>query len=163
MNRYSKLFEDCGLKDTYVIQNVGLREFSGLLMGIQLLLKLMYEQASAMSYQHLHFLGRILNITVVGETCTSDAQLLNYITAPNVLIYSAVLASAAMPLAQLGLELLCKNEHTGCLTSLLCCNCIRSNRAFQRYWSYQMARWVSENRYPNCCSQSIFQCKIYNS
>lgn len=55
--------------------------------------------------------GRVLNITVVGGHC--EPHLLNYLTAPNVVIYTAILASAAMPLAFTGVGLLCKNEHTG--------------------------------------------------
>lgn len=41
--------------------------------------------------------GRILNITVVSEEEHSPPKLLNYKTAPDVLIFSAVLASSAVP------------------------------------------------------------------
>ncbi len=41
--------------------------------------------------------GRILNITVVSTQEHSPAKLLNYKTAPDVVIYSAVLASSAVP------------------------------------------------------------------
>ncbi|ETO14325.1 hypothetical protein RFI_23048 [Reticulomyxa filosa] len=42
--------------------------------------------------------GRILNITVTGADANSMPRLLNYLTAPNVVIWSAVVASCAIPL-----------------------------------------------------------------
>eukprot|EP00727_Mastigamoeba_balamuthi_P001604 m51a1_g11440 hypothetical protein (586) ;mRNA; f:500-2747 len=60
--------------------------------------------------------GRVLNITVVGAGFARPShtpRLLNYITTPNVLIYSAIAASAAMPLATGPIKLLCRNEETG--------------------------------------------------
>ena len=41
--------------------------------------------------------GKILNISVTPRTKNASPVLLNYVTAPNVVIYSAVLASAAIP------------------------------------------------------------------
>ncbi|KAL7753735.1 hypothetical protein RI367_000666 [Sorochytrium milnesiophthora] len=41
--------------------------------------------------------GRILNITVVSSDRHSPPKLLNYVTSPNVVVWSAVLASSAVP------------------------------------------------------------------
>lgn len=41
--------------------------------------------------------GRILNISVIPYDTHSPTKLLNYLTAPNCVIYSAVIASAAVP------------------------------------------------------------------
>jgi predicted acylesterase/phospholipase RssA len=46
--------------------------------------------------------GRILNITVIPTDKHAPPILLNYRTAPNVIIHSAVLASAAIPLLVTG-------------------------------------------------------------
>jgi predicted acylesterase/phospholipase RssA len=54
--------------------------------------------------------GRILNITVISETEHSPPKLLNYKTAPNVTIKSAVLASSAVPGILPPIELKQKNE-----------------------------------------------------
>ncbi|ETO31682.1 hypothetical protein RFI_05433 [Reticulomyxa filosa] len=42
--------------------------------------------------------GRILNITVTGTDTNAMPRLLNYLTAPNVVVWSAVVASCAIPL-----------------------------------------------------------------
>lgn len=42
--------------------------------------------------------GRILNVSVIPHDAHSPTTLLNYITAPNCVIFSAILASAAVPL-----------------------------------------------------------------
>ena len=41
--------------------------------------------------------GRILNITVSGSDANTVPRLLNFLTAPNVVIWSAVIASCAIP------------------------------------------------------------------
>lgn len=59
--------------------------------------------------------GRILNITVTkSETRLHHALLLNYKTAPDVLIWSAILASSALPHMIPAVELLCKNADGSC-------------------------------------------------
>ncbi|KAJ3221386.1 hypothetical protein HK099_003560 [Clydaea vesicula] len=54
--------------------------------------------------------GRILNITVVPDEPYSSSKMLNYITAPDVLISTAVIASAAIPAILEPVELKMKNE-----------------------------------------------------
>lgn len=55
--------------------------------------------------------GRVLNISVTGYYHYQQSFLLNYISAPNVLVFSAVAASSAAPVLYGPTELLCKNEY----------------------------------------------------
>ncbi|KAI8811525.1 acyl transferase/acyl hydrolase/lysophospholipase [Cladochytrium replicatum] len=54
--------------------------------------------------------GRVLNITVVAENSVGSSKVLNYLTAPDVLICSAMVASSAVPGLLPPVTLLCKNE-----------------------------------------------------
>ena len=54
-----------------------------------------------------------LNITVTDAKKTDESRLLNYLTTPNVVIWSAVLASSAIPGFFEPVELMIKNEETG--------------------------------------------------
>jgi TAG lipase/steryl ester hydrolase/phospholipase A2/LPA acyltransferase len=54
--------------------------------------------------------GRILNITVTPQENSDYPRLLNYLTAPNVLVWSASLASCAIPLLFSPVELLVKDK-----------------------------------------------------
>ncbi|BFZ54220.1 Lipase 5 [Savitreella phatthalungensis] len=56
---------------------------------------------------------RILNITVSSASLYEMPRLLNYITAPNVVIWSAVAASSSLPLIFSGSPLLAKDPRTG--------------------------------------------------
>ncbi|KAE9049628.1 hypothetical protein PR003_g3091 [Phytophthora rubi] len=55
--------------------------------------------------------GRIINVTVTPLSADDYPQLLNYLTAPNVIIWSASLASCAIPNLFRPVELLAKDEH----------------------------------------------------
>jgi len=55
--------------------------------------------------------GRILNITVIPTDKHAPPILLNYRTAPNILIHSAILASAAIPILVTAAELLQKTDN----------------------------------------------------
>ncbi len=55
--------------------------------------------------------GFILNISVTGYKKHENSRLLNYLSAPNVLIWSAVAASCAVPSLFEPVELFCKNEY----------------------------------------------------
>lgn len=52
-----------------------------------------------------------LNITVTDEHKTDEARLLNYLTSPNVLVWSAVLASSAIPSFFEPVELMIKMDN----------------------------------------------------
>jgi len=56
--------------------------------------------------------GIILNITVSESGSHDDYRLLNYLTAPHVLVWSAALASSAIPFVFQSVELKCK-DHNG--------------------------------------------------
>ena len=63
--------------------------------------------------------GRIINIVVSpasGAGNKDSLRLLNYLTAPNVLVWSAALASCAIPGVYAPVELLKKDERTGKLS-----------------------------------------------
>lgn len=57
--------------------------------------------------------GRILNITVSSATVHDQPTLLNYLTAPNVLIWSAVCASCSLPVVFASSTIYEKNLETG--------------------------------------------------
>lgn len=51
-----------------------------------------------------------MNVTVTGSGTHDGYRVLNYLTAPNVLIWSASVASCSIPLYFQPVELYCKNE-----------------------------------------------------
>lgn len=53
----------------------------------------------------------MLNITVTGHGLNDGNHVLNYLTAPHVLIWSAVMASCAIPYFFGAIPLYCKNEN----------------------------------------------------
>jgi len=55
--------------------------------------------------------GYILNITVTGTSDYNDDRLLNYLTAPNVMIWSACTASCAIPFVYGATDLFCKDPN----------------------------------------------------
>lgn len=57
--------------------------------------------------------GRILNVTVSSSGVHDMPRLLNYLTSPNVLIWSAVCASCSLPLVFSSNTLMAKNPRTG--------------------------------------------------
>ncbi|TID30359.1 hypothetical protein CANINC_001061 [Pichia inconspicua] len=57
--------------------------------------------------------GRILNVTVSSATVHDQPTLLNYLTAPNVLIWSAVCASCSLPVVFASSTIYEKNMETG--------------------------------------------------
>jgi TAG lipase/steryl ester hydrolase/phospholipase A2/LPA acyltransferase len=56
---------------------------------------------------------RVLNVTVSSSSIHEMPKLLNYLTAPNVLIWSAVCASCSVPLIFASYDILAKNPKTG--------------------------------------------------
>lgn len=54
--------------------------------------------------------GYILNITVTGNNEHDEDRLLNYLTAPNVMIWSACAASCAIPFVYGATDLFCKDS-----------------------------------------------------
>ena len=64
-----------------------------------------------LTFKEIHDLNKWnLNITVTDSNKTDEARLLNYLTAPNVLVYTAAAASGALPMFFDPVELLIKTE-----------------------------------------------------
>ena len=61
-------------------------------------------------YEAYERTGKILNITVSPANDYERPRLLNYLTSPNVLIWSAACASCAFPILYQPVELVSKNE-----------------------------------------------------
>jgi predicted acylesterase/phospholipase RssA len=83
----------------------------GVLMDKEVIKEFMRDNIGDITFQEAHKkTGWILNITVTGYGRHDGSRLLNYLTAPNVLIWSAVCASCAIPYVYGATELYCKNE-----------------------------------------------------
>lgn len=68
--------------------------------------------------------GFVINIVVAGDNKFEEYKILNYLTAPNVLIYSAATASCSVPFVFGSSKIFCKDEN-GVITEWLangkCC------------------------------------------
>lgn len=86
----------------------------GVFMEIQFLRNVMSEWMGNMTFaEAFNKTRRILNITVSSSSMYEMPRLLNYITAPNVVIWSAVAASCSIPGIFAGSPLLAKDSKTG--------------------------------------------------
>ena len=89
-------------------------------MDIRILKKCVKANVPPLTFQEAYELsGRIINIVVSpasGAGNKDSLRLLNYLTAPNVLVWSAALASCAIPGIYAPVELLKKDEKTGKLS-----------------------------------------------
>jgi len=84
----------------------------GVLMDVEVLKDFIRENVDDYTFQEAYDkTGWILNIAVTGYKEHENNRLLNYITAPNVLIWSACIASSCIPGIFDPVELLCKNEY----------------------------------------------------
>lgn len=93
--------------------------------------------------------GKILNITISSPSIYEMPKLLNYITAPNVLIWSAVVASCSVPKFFKSSTLYCKNFNGEILPWYTC---------------VEEERWIDgsvENDIPSEILKSIFNAKIF--
>lgn len=74
----------------------------------------MRELLGDLTFQEAYYrTRRILNVTVSSASVHEMPRLLNYLTAPNVLIWSAVCASCSVPLVFASYDILAKNPKTG--------------------------------------------------
>lgn len=86
----------------------------GVFMDIKYLRDVMAEWMGDMTFgEAFNKTRRILNITVSSSSIYEMPRLLNYITAPNVIIWSAVAASCSIPGIFAGSPLLAKDSKTG--------------------------------------------------
>jgi predicted acylesterase/phospholipase RssA len=84
----------------------------GVLFDVEVLKDFLRANVGDMTFQEaFDKTGWILNITVTGYKEHDNHRLLNYLTAPNVLIWSASCASSCVPGLFDPVELLCKNEY----------------------------------------------------
>lgn len=85
---------------------------TGVLYDSEVLREFMRENIGDLTFQEaFDKTGWILNITVTGYKEHDNHRLLNYLTAPNVLVWSAACASCCIPGLFDPVELLCKNEY----------------------------------------------------
>lgn len=83
----------------------------GLILDIRVVQNFVRDNIGDITFQEaFDKTGRILNITVTAQTKNSQDRLLNYLTAPNVVVWSAVACSCSIPYVYGPSELLCKNE-----------------------------------------------------
>lgn len=84
----------------------------GVVLDVEILKEFIRENVGDLTFQEAYDkTGWVLNITVTGYKEHDNHRLLNYLTAPNVLIWSAACASSCVPLLFDPVELLCKNEY----------------------------------------------------
>jgi len=84
----------------------------GYLMNYEDIRNFLRENIGNITFQEAYDrTGWILNITVTGQDEHDGYRLLNYLTAPNVLIWSAACASCAVPYIFASVDLLCKDEN----------------------------------------------------
>jgi len=99
----------------------------GSLFDISNLTRVMRDLLGDMTFQESYNrTRRILNICVSTESLFEQPRLLNYITAPNVMIWSAVAASCSVPLIYTAASLLAKDPKTG----------------EQTQWSQSPQKWI---------------------
>jgi TAG lipase/steryl ester hydrolase/phospholipase A2/LPA acyltransferase len=86
----------------------------GSIFDISHLVRVMRDLLGDMTFQEAYYrTRRILNIAVSSESIHEMPRLLNYITAPNVLIWSAVAASCSVPVIFSPAQLFAKDPRTG--------------------------------------------------
>ncbi|KAJ8069980.1 hypothetical protein OCU04_000384 [Sclerotinia nivalis] len=107
------VFEEIGNEDG-VLDRLRRLLTEGAWIDIKHLTRVMRELLGDMTFQEAYNRSRrILNICVSSASVYELPRLLNYITAPNVMIWSAVAASCSVPLLFSAAELLVKNPLTG--------------------------------------------------
>lgn len=107
------VFEEEGKEDT-VFDRIRRLLTEGAWIDIKHLIRVMQGILGDMTFQEAYNrTRRILNICVSSASIYELPRLLNYITAPNVMIWSAVAASCSVPVLFSGAQLLVKNPITG--------------------------------------------------
>lgn len=107
------VFEEEGNEDS-VLRKITRFLKHGALFDISHLIRVMKDMLGDITFQEAYNrTRRILNICVSSASLYELPRLLNYITAPNVLIWSAVAASCSVPLIFSAASLLAKDLKTG--------------------------------------------------
>eukprot|EP01027_Heterolobosea_sp_BB2_P019247 GEZU01027036.1.p1 GENE.GEZU01027036.1~~GEZU01027036.1.p1 ORF type:complete len:545 (+),score=67.50 GEZU01027036.1:489-2123(+) len=85
---------------------------TGVLMDIEKLQQCVIENIGHVTFEEAYLrTGRVINITVASTKKHTMPSLLNYLTAPHVLIWSAACASCALPGVFNPVSLMAKDEH----------------------------------------------------
>jgi len=83
----------------------------GFILDVRIIQDFMRDNIGDITFQEAYDkTGWILNITVTGHGEHDGYRLLNYLTAPNVLVWSAIAASCGIPYLYGPVDLYCKNE-----------------------------------------------------
>lgn len=107
------VFEREGEEESVLAKAARFLKF-GALFDISNLIRVMKDWLGDMTFQEAYNrTRRILNVCVSSASIYELPRLLNYITAPNVLIWSAVAASCSVPLIFSPASLLAKDPRTG--------------------------------------------------
>ena len=107
------VFEEKGRGDSVLRKAARFLKY-GAFFDISHLTRIMRELIGDLTFQEgYNRTRRILNITVSSASLYELPRLLNYVTAPNVLIWSAVAASCSVPLVFSSASLLAKDARTG--------------------------------------------------
>jgi TAG lipase/steryl ester hydrolase/phospholipase A2/LPA acyltransferase len=107
------VFED-KTKEDGLLERIGRFLTQGAWIDMKHLTRVMHELLGDMTFQEAYNrTRRILNITVSSASIYELPRLLNYVTSPNVMIWSAVAASCSVPLLFSAAHLLVKNPITG--------------------------------------------------
>ena len=107
------VFEENGKEDG-ILERVQRLLTKGAWIDIKHLTRVMQELLGDMTFQEAYNrTRRILNICVSSASVYELPRLLNYVTAPNVMIWSAVAASCSVPFLFSAAQLLVKNPVTG--------------------------------------------------
>ncbi|KAE9963003.1 hypothetical protein BLS_009801 [Venturia inaequalis] len=86
----------------------------GSVFDINIMIKVLHDMFGDITFQEAYNrTRRILNISVSAEGLHELPRLLNYVTAPNVIIWSAVAASCSVPLIFSPAQLMAKDPRTG--------------------------------------------------
>lgn len=107
------VFEEQGKEDG-ILDRLRRLLTEGSWIDIKHLTRVMHDLLGDMTFQEAYNrTRRILNICVSSASVYELPRLLNYVTAPNVMIWSAVAASCSVPLVFSSAQLLVKNPATG--------------------------------------------------
>lgn len=107
------VFEEAGNEESFFVRLARFLKFGTVLDNKYLAGTLQTLLGNITFQEAYNRTRRILNVTVSPESIYESARILNYLTSPNVLIWSAVCASCSVPFVFPSLTLLAKDTATG--------------------------------------------------
>lgn len=113
LNRDYQIFNSFGPSETTMQRSARFLKY-GTWFDNRYLQETMRDLLGDLTFQEAYYrTRRVLNVTVSSSSIHEMPRLLNYLTAPNVLIWSAVCASCSVPLVFSSYDILAKNTKTG--------------------------------------------------